>query len=145
MIEQSDWLTQGLTLPNGLQRQGNTLYVSHAPPGGGEILTVEILDDGRAGTPQPLAALPGLPDDFSVAGGYLLTTGYSAGQIHLFSIDGRLIRSSPRGSHASPSQVRVGRPPLFDEQDLLVTEKGLLGEGRSENGNALTLLRPLSR
>jgi len=39
------------------------------------------------------------------------------------------------------SQVMQGQPPLFSRTDLLVTEKGILGEQSSPVGNKLTVVR----
>ena len=43
-----------------------------------------------------------------------------------------------------PSSVKVGRPPLFEPTDLVVTEKGVVGVSQTGPlfGNALSVYRP---
>lgn len=129
--EQSDWLTTGLLGPNGLQRRGNTLLVSDSDPTAavslGQIKSVAIQPDGSAGKPQVLSSFQSIPDDFSVAGEDLLTAFYSNGQIALIGADGSVLSQTDLLSFQNPSSVKPGQPPLFAADDLVVTEKGVVG------------------
>lgn len=145
VAEQSDWLTLDLlqSQPNGVQVRGRTLYFSESSaPSMGRIRTVPINADGSAGTPQTFASFNSLPDDFSLTGDQLLAAYYSNGQIALFDAAGALVSSTDPLSFDSPSQVRQGQPPLFAATDILVTEKGIIGENESTNGNVLSVFRP---
>lgn len=139
---QEDWLGSGLEFPNGLAVAGRTLYVtdgsSEFP---GLVKAIEILPDGSPGTPRTLATLPGILDDLSLVDDHLLVSGYSNGTVALLGPDGAVVAETGPGGFDSPSAVRVGRAPLFNPTDLLVTEKGLLGEHDSANGNALSVFR----
>lgn len=144
VVEQIDWLTLDTlqSQPNGLQRQGRTLYFSESSaPTLGRISTVAIQADGSAGTPQVFTSFNSLPDDFSFAGEGLLAAYYSGGQIALFDARGTLISATDAMSFESPSQVRLGQPPLFAATDILVTEKGVLGDNDSTVGNVLSVFR----
>lgn len=142
VVEQSDWFRAGLLAPNGIQRRGRTLYVSNTGLTAlGEIRSVEIADDGSAGASARFASFPGIPDDFSFAGDGVLAAFFVNGQIALFDAQGALLGNSALASFASPSQVKLGRPPLFRADDLLVTEKGLLVENGLPYGNRLSLFR----
>lgn len=145
VVEQTDWLPLGLlqSQPNGVQVQGRTLYFSEsAAPALGRIQRVAIQADGSAGTPQLFARFDSLPDDFSLAGEQVLAAEFSSGRISLFGVDGVLIAQTDANSFSFPSQVRLGRPPLFAVTDLLVTEKGILGDNDSAIGNVLSVFRP---
>jgi len=145
VIEQADWLTLDrlLSQPNGLQIKGRTLYFSESSaPTLGRIRTVAIQPDGSPGSPQTVASFNSLPDDFSLLGDGLLVAYYSGGQIGLFDAKGALVSTTDPMSFESPSQVRLGQPPLFAATDILVTEKGVLGENDSTNGNVLSVFRP---
>ena len=144
VVEQSDWLTLNTlqSQPNGVQLRGRTLYFSDSSaPTQGRISTVAIQPDGSPGTPQVFTSFMSLPDDFSLPGENLLATYFSTGQIALFDASGALVSTTDAMSFESPSQVRLGQPPLFAATDVLVTEKGLIGENDSTNGNVLSVFR----
>lgn len=145
VLEQTDWLTLDLLLsqPNGVQIRGRTLYFSESSaPTQGRIRSVPIDADGSPGTVQTFTSFNSLPDDFSLAGDGLLATYFSGGQIALFDASGTLVSATDAMSFESPSQARLGQPPLFATTDILVTEKGLLGENDSTIGNVLSVFRP---
>lgn len=146
VLSQDPWLplTPGASFPNGVQIRGRTLYYSESTPTApGRIRRVAILADGRAGTPEDFASLgTSLPDDFSLPGEELMLASYfTDGRIGLFDRNGALRSSTDPGSFESPSQVRLGQPPLFASTDLVVTEKGVLGENDSTVGNVLSVFR----
>ncbi len=144
VVEQTDWLMLDAlrSQPNGVQLRGRTLYFSESSaPEQGRISRVAINADGSPGTPQVFAGFNSLPDDFSLPGELLLASYFSGGQIALFDAQGALISATDAGSFESPSQARAGQPPLFAATDILVTEKGLIGEHESTNGNVLSLFR----
>lgn len=129
VTEQIDWLTSGIYFPNGLQRRGNTLLVSDSDPLNvaiGAIKSVEIKADGTAGTPQLIGNFPSLPDDFGIVGDSELAAFYSNGQIGLINASGVLVSQTDPLSFENPSSVKLGRPPMFAPDDLVVTEKGLI-------------------
>lgn len=140
VTEQSDWFSQGLLGPNGLQRRGRTLYVSNTGLGGlGEIRSVVIAEDGSPAASAQVASFTSIPDDFSLIDDHLLVTWYLTGQIALISPSGEVLQNTSLGSFDFPSQVRSGQPPLFAATELLVTEKGLIGETGSGYGNRLSV------
>lgn len=144
VVERVEWLTFNplLSQPNGVQVRGRTLYFSESSaPSFGRIQQVAINADGSPGTPQTFASFNSLPDDFSLAGESLLAAYFSGGQIALFDANGALISATDANSFDSPSQVRLGQPPLFATTDVLVTEKGLIGDNDSTLGNVLSLFR----
>jgi hypothetical protein len=146
VIEQTDWLTTGLSFPNGIQRRGNTLFFSDstaAPPQLGLIKSVQILADGSAGVPQIFASFNGLPDDFSFVGDKIVAASYSNGQIILIGADGQIQSQTNPMSFDTPSGVRQGQAPLFSTNELLITEKGVVGLPPTPGyGNALSVFRP---
>ncbi len=144
VVEQTDWLTLDAlqSQPNGVQVRGRTLYFSESSaPTQGRIRSVPINADGTPGTAQTFTSFASLPDDFSLPGELLLAAYFSGGQIALFDAQGVLVSATNPMSFESPSQVRLGQPPLFASTDLVVTEKGLLGENDSAVGNVLSVFR----
>ncbi len=144
VVEQVDWLALPGLQPNGIARRGRSLFISASrllPPSLGLLLRVEIAADGQASEPEVLLEFNSIPDDLSVAGDALLLSFFSEGAIALLSDRGELLSRSAAQSFDSPSQLRMGRPPLFDPQDVLVTEKGLLLANPSSYGNALSIFR----
>ena len=136
------WTRQGLLGPNGVQRSGNTVYVSNTGLGGlAEIRAYDIQPDGSAGAGRQVASLLTVPDDFSLVRDSFLVAGFGTSQISLVGPDGSVISSTSLLSFSFPSQVRVGQPPLFAPTDILVTEKGILGDNVSPIGNRLSVFR----
>lgn len=139
---QSDWASAGLLGPNGLQIHDGAVYVSNTGLGGlGEIRRYPINADGSAGNGTQFASLLSVPDDFSFAGDAVLAAYYGSGQIALIGADGKVQSTTAPLSFSFPSQVRLGRPPLFARDDILVTEKGILGDNTSAIGNRLSVFR----
>jgi len=139
----SDWLATGMSFPNGLQRRGSTLFFSDSDASSvGRIRSVPILADGNPGTVSLVASFNSLPDDFSFVGNDIAATFFSSGQIARISLStNQVTQSTGQNSFESPSQVRVAQGPLFRSGDLLVTEKGIIGDNTSTVGNRLTLYR----
>ncbi len=144
VVEQLDWLVLPGLQPNGIARRGRNLFISAsriAPPSLGLLLRVDIGLDGQPSEPEVLLEFNSIPDDLSVAGDALLLSLFSEGAIALVSDRGELLSQSAAQSYDSPSQLRVGRPPLFDDRDVLVTEKGGLLANPLPYGNALSVFR----
>lgn len=114
-----------MRFPNGLVRDGNTFYATD----GGTVFSVGVADDGAAGEIVPLFFEPTAHDDLALAGDDgLLVTDFFAGRIVLLSREGELLQATLPGTFAEPSSVRLGRPPMFEPTDILVTDKGVIGE-----------------
>lgn len=144
VTEQSDWLALTGGFPNGIARKNRTLFVTNGtpfPPAAGEVLFIVIGDDGTPGTPVPLVRFNGITDDLSIAGDSLLVSLYAGGSIAQVSFNGEVLAQTDPFSFDFPSQVRVGRPPLFSADEILVTEKGLIGDSLTTIGDSLTVFR----
>ncbi|AXQ30258.1 hypothetical protein D0B54_16960 [Solimonas sp. K1W22B-7] len=142
VVAEDLWTREGLLGPNGVQRKDNTIYVSNTGLGGlAELRAYDIQADGSAGPGRQVASFLSLPDDFSIVGDSFLVAGFGTSQIALIGPDGTLTSSTSLLSFSFPSQVRVGRPPLFAPTDLVVTEKGILGDNVSPIGNRLSVFR----
>ncbi|MDP9142804.1 MAG: hypothetical protein M3O62_18690 [Pseudomonadota bacterium] len=142
VTNQTTWFTAGLLGPNGIQRRGRTLYVSNTGLGGlAEIRTVEINTDGSAGASAQLLSFIGLPDDFSLVDDHLLVANFLTGEVMLYDGSGQRLQSTALLGFSFPSMVRTGQPPLFANTDILVTEKGILGDNVTPIGNVLSVFR----
>jgi hypothetical protein len=147
VVEQADWLTKGLLVPNGLRRRGRTLYVSDAsiyPFAIGAIKTIGIRPDGSPGNPRLFANVSISPlDDMALDGPDTLVAIYYGRALARIGRNGQVIAKTAPGSFDYPVSVAIGRPPLFDRSVWLVAEKGLLnGSPTSTTGNALSMFRP---
>lgn len=114
-----------MRFPNGLVRDGNTFYSTD----GGSVFSVEYHPDGSAGPVTPLYFEPSAHDDLGLAGSDgLIVTDFFIGKIILISRTGELLQQTQPLSFSFPSSARLGRPPMFSPTDILVTEKGVLGD-----------------
>jgi hypothetical protein len=144
VVEQTDWLSQGMEFPNGLARRGNSLFFTDAallPPTLGMVKRVNINADGSPSAIETVTTFNGLPDDLSVVADALLVTFYSQSAIALYGQDGTPIAQSAPLSFQNPSQAAAGRPPMFAPTDILVTEKGLVGDDVTPLGDVLSVFR----
>lgn len=140
---ETTWLDLAGRFPNGIQRRGSLLYFTDSEiPNLGRLNSVQIRADGSAGMPVVLATLQSLPDDFSVLPDGFAVTYFLTGQVIKLDFFGKQTDGfDPLTFSTGTSQVMPGRPPLFSSTDLLVTEKGLLGEQSLPIGNKLTVVR----
>jgi sugar lactone lactonase YvrE len=147
VLAQIDWLLTGdLTFPNGIQRRGRTLYFTQsetldAAPG--KLMQVEVQADGSAGEPVGIGFFDTILDDFGLAGDRFLLTDYAGGRIALMNADGDIEQETLPLSFDNPSSVKLGRPPLFGERDLVITETGVVGFPPTPGyGNLLSVFTP---
>jgi hypothetical protein len=140
------WLDQGLLTPNGLQAHDGAFYLTdNSLPEVAVVRRIPWTAEGP-GTVTTVAQFLGVPDDLSLMptdeGVFLLVPDFALGGLRLFAPDGTLLGALPPLSLRFPSQARRGQPPLFSSDDILITEKGVLGDTVSPIGNRLTVLRP---
>jgi hypothetical protein len=113
-----------LRFPNGLQRRGNTFFGTD----GGSVYRVELQPDGSAAGVESIFFEPTAHDDLGIAGDALVVTDFFTGRILLVSQDGELLQETDRFLFSFPSSARLGRPPMFRPDDVVVTETGVLGD-----------------
>ncbi len=111
-----------LRFPNGLQADGTRFYGTD----GGSIYAVDLLADGSAGAVMPIYFNVDVHDDLGLIEGGVLLANFLTGRISLISREGKLLQATAPATFSFPSSVRVGRPPMFEPTDLVVTETGLL-------------------
>jgi hypothetical protein len=155
-----NWLgaAYGIHHPNGVRVKGHELFVS-------DVYFVKRFQfDGTGNVPPTIVS----PSGNAVKNEVLVYQGttvlddiqpYCGGVIINDFLGGRLVYAAPNGVDANgmptwrvglysglqslqqPSSVIVGRAPLFSGFDLLVTEKGVLGEFSSDYGNKLSRVK----
>lgn len=155
-----DWLAaaHGIGHPNGVRVQGRELFVSDFS------FVKRYLFDDRAEVPLFLTMPGGVTvknevlvfqgatavDDIEPFCGGVVVTDFIGGRLVYMAPDGldarglpkyREARSTPWQALHAPSSVKLGRAPLFDGHDVLITEKGLLGEFTSDYGNRLSRVK----
>lgn len=153
------WLGSGQHLmhPNGVRVQGNELFVS-------DLNFVKRYQFDAAGNVPASLSSPYGPvpnevtvyqsltvlDDIQPLCGGLAIDDFLGGRLLYMAPSGadayglptyRLAWASSLASLQQPSSVQVGRAPLFSGSDVLVTEKGVIGETGSDYGNKLSRVR----
>jgi hypothetical protein len=114
-----------LRFPNGIVRDGNIFYATD----GGSVFSVELLPDGSAGPVTPLFFEPTAHDDLGLGGvDGLLVSDFFQGRILLLSRAGELLQETAPFTFTAVSSVRLGQPPMFQPTDILVTDKGVIGD-----------------
>lgn len=145
VLEQTVWASTGLEFPNGIDYFNGKMYISDSSATQvqvGSVKTIELLADGSAGSIETLALWPGILDDITVVDGeYILVADYLTGMIGQISLTGVILQNTLPLTFENASAVLPGEPPMFSRDDILVTEKGLLGDTFSPIGNQLSVFR----
>lgn len=139
-------------LPDGLALDGRTLYFTDTrllspatggpPVATGLIRAVDIQNDGSAGPIRDVVAdLLQLFDEVNRVGDNLLVTDFLLGQVSFYDRSGSLLLKSAPLAFEQPSSALIGRPPMFSEDEILVTEKGAPFEYLLPLGNKLVAYR----
>lgn len=146
VIEETVWAAEGLEFPNGIDYFDGNMYISDSSvtqvqPGSVKIIPLN--EDGSSGTIETLAIWPGILDDITVVdGAYILVSDYLTGMVGEISLDGDIVQTTLPLTFQNASSVLPGEPPMFNKTDVLVTEKGLLGDTFSPIGNQLSVFKP---
>jgi len=146
VIEQTTWAAEGLEFPNGIDYFDGQMYVSDSSATQaqvGSVKTIPLNPDGSAGPVSTLAIWPGILDDITVVdGAYILVSDYLTGMVGQISLEGEITQTTLPLTFQNASSVLPGEPPMFSKTDVLVTEKGLLGDTFSPIGNQLSVFKP---
>lgn len=136
------WSTQKITLVNGLEWVGDDLYFTGFKDTGITAIFGRIHknDDGTAGSPQILFERKNtVLDDITYYNGGLLITDYLNGSI-VFWQEHEPVQETAQQIFFAPTSIAIGRPPLFDDNLLLVTEKGVILKVDTNGGDRLSQL-----
>ena len=135
------WSKEELPVVNGLRFIGDFVYFTSMDLGslGTRFGRIRIQPDGSAGRAEFLLSrgLTLFDDLGSIEGGIMLTD-FVTGSV-LFYRDGKVLAETPALTFYGPSSVLQGKPPLFRQNQLLVTEKGLFGVRNETDGDRLSV------
>lgn len=150
VVDEKVWLSgaNGVSSPNGMAIRDNCIYFTdfHLPTLTGSVKKVAIQPNGDPGSILTLYTRHSLFDDLD-CGDYKGMRGVAAADFIRGSVvflkDNGTRRWWPDGEIAagtfqSPSSVHMGQPPMFTNQDLIVTEKGIMFDNVSGIGNKVT-------
>ncbi|MDD3765198.1 MAG: hypothetical protein PHP86_18030 [Nevskiales bacterium] len=128
VLEQQTWVSFALEWPNGLAVKDHHFYTTLFGAGLGTVASIELMPDGSAGPVSTVYRRNRIMDDLIVYQDTLIVADWELGQLFRISLDGTLVDQTPPMSFLQPSAIAVGRPPLFNGNELLVTER-YLGNG----------------
>lgn len=144
VLGDEQWTNEGLEFPNGITWDGSAMFIADGSLNGspGLVKRIALNADGSAGTPEVIYEHASVLDDLDVFDdASLIVSDFTNGRVFLIGKDGVLGSSSPIASFVAASAVMRGRTPLFGPDDILVTDKGVIGERFTTNGNALFVYR----
>lgn len=142
---QDTWIELAPDLPNGITRIGQNFYYTDSSilNAASRVRRIYMDDTGAPSAPATLYEEVTVFDGLSAAGNTLLVTDFTGGRVFQIDLTGQLLQQTESGQFISPSSVLAVSPPIFRDTDVLVTEKGILGDTSSSIGNALWLLYKL--
>lgn len=134
------WSKEDLPFANGLRFIDGYAYFTTLDDWlTGHFGRIPVLPDGSAGKAEHLFERDlTVLDDLGTFGDDLVIAGFSAGNL-LFYRDGKIVAETAESVFESPTSVAQGRPPMFREDQLLVTEKGLFGVRGETDGDRLSV------
>jgi hypothetical protein len=146
-ISQEAWLStaNGVCSPNGMSIRNNTLYFTDFKMSTLKAMVKKVdIINGRPGALSTIYSQTGLFDDLE-AGNYrgvdgVVVANFAKSSILLLDKNGRLVSEILKGEVDFPSSVRIGKGSMFNSDDLIITEKGILMEKESNIGNKVSLL-----
>jgi len=130
-----------LAAVNGIKYVDQSMYVTVLDSDlFGRLLRIPVLDDGSAGAPVRLyeQALTVLDDIAPFDAGFIITD-FLRGTLIFWDAARGMYARPPMQTFYSPTAVAQGRPPMFTERQLLVTEKGSLLVRDEVNGDLLSM------
>lgn len=137
------WADNVQYFANGIKWVGNRLYTTAIKNGtfNGQFGYIERQADGSGGEFTPIFQRNGtvLDDFIPVAGGFLITD-YLKGTL-LFLKNSKVVAETESDTFYSPTSVIIGQPPMFSSDVVLVTEKGIIFEQNTKQGNKLGLFQ----
>lgn len=143
VASQETWLDEGLELPNGIAAYGQGFVLTNSTllPPSSQVLWVGVDDQGLPTEPTMLYSRISIFDDLSVVGDHILVSDFAGGSVFMLNASGEVVQETAVQGFAFPSALQLVGPPQFQTGDILVSEKGILGDTQSSFGNALTLFR----
>jgi hypothetical protein len=139
-VARAEVWADGLSFVNGIKYVDNALYVTVLEPTlNSRFLRIPMLPDGSAGTPDPLyeRAVTVLDDVLPFEGGFIITD-FVNGTLIFWDEPRGAYAETPLGTFYGPTSLAQGRPPMFNEHQLIVAEKGLYLVRDEWNGDLLS-------
>ena len=138
------WSENTTPFVNGLEWVGDELYFTGVELNGIKSVFGKVTRnaDGSAGAPLILyeRVATVLDDIASYKEGFLITD-YLKGSV-IYWKDGAIIAETAKDTFYAPTAVQQGRPPMFSEETLIVTEKGIIFNSNPAFGNKVGLIYP---
>jgi hypothetical protein len=140
-VERTEIWADNLAAANGIKYVDQAMYVTVLDGDlVGRFLRIPVLADGSAGTPVRLfeRALTVLDDVLALDDGFIITD-FLKGTLIFWDAARGVYGETPGQTFYSPTAIAQGRPPMFTERQLLVTEKGTLLLRDEVNGDLLSM------
>jgi hypothetical protein len=132
---------EGLPNVNGIKYLNGSMYVTQLDLSlTASFLQVPIRPDGSAGKPQKLLSrwFTVLDDILPFDDGFIITD-FLAGTLVFWNPSRGVYAETPGKTFYGPSSLLRGQPPMFNDRQLLVTEKGNFGTRDEKDGDLLSV------
>lgn len=123
----------GVSHPNGIRFVDDRLWLTD----GGQVKRFTLQADGSFSAASVHHSSSTILDDLLPVCDGAIVADYLGGKVFYVDKDGRKRYESKPLSFPGASSVQIGRGPLFANNQLLITEKGILLETGSRIGDAL--------
>jgi hypothetical protein len=140
-VARTEIWANGLSLANGLKYLDHAMYVTLLDATlTSRLLRIPVLPDGSAGWPQELFERPiAVLDDIIAFDGGFIITDFLKGTLIFWDARRGAYAETPAGTFYGPTSLAQGQPPMFNERQLVVAEKGTFGVSDEVNGDLLSV------
>ncbi len=121
------WLSDDATFPNGITIKENTLYFTELLSG--NVKKVTLGENGEPESVQTIYTRPGaiLDDLTAYKEGVIVASCIDCVVFYLTDPDisgekGKIVFETPLETFIIPTSVSIGQPPMFQDDDIIVTE-----------------------
>jgi hypothetical protein len=139
-VARTEVWADGLSLANGIKYQDHALYVTLLDPTLiSRFVRIPVQPDGSAGEPELLYAriLAVFNDIIAFEDGFIITD-FLKGTLIFWDARRGIYAETPAGTFYGPSALAQGQPPMFDERQLIVAEKGMFLVRDERDGDLLS-------
>jgi len=118
--------------PNGLARRDGDLFVTDS----GRVLKVALGDSDEYLGTETIYSLNTTFDDLTILCSGIAVTDFVNGTLILIDAAGNTFTSPDL--FEMPSSVEAGQGPIYDVNELIITERGIPGDAQSNIGNRVS-------
>jgi len=138
------WYERELNAANGIAVVDNYVFVTENNflLMSSKVRRIKMMPDGSSDVSSVIMSRWSILDEITLYREGLLIADYSKGRLIYIDYNGHVLGETGSCTHCCASSAIPALPPMFKDDSLIVTEKGILKETCTGAGNKLVLVEP---